>query len=116
MSINAIYGVVRDKNGKIRVDDPAQLHPFQLALMSKDERVELGFTADAYAVTAQGMKELTRAAGGWTCAERLVACNFVIDLGVAREESAVLQLDQRRDVRAGGVIPDTSLKPYQRGA
>lgn len=37
-----LYGIVRDKNGKPKVDDPSTLHPAQIAMLTKEEREELG--------------------------------------------------------------------------
>jgi len=37
-----MYGLVRDKNGRPKVDDPKSLHPEQIKMLTPEERVELG--------------------------------------------------------------------------
>ncbi len=39
-----LYGLVRDSNGRPKVNDPAALHPAQIALLTPAEREELGVT------------------------------------------------------------------------
>lgn len=40
-----MYGLVRDKNGKPKVDNPQNLHPEQVKMLTPEERVELGLPA-----------------------------------------------------------------------
>lgn len=55
------YGLVRDgATGKPRVDDPAQLHPVQIGMMTTAEREELGLWTGAFARDAEGIKRMTR--------------------------------------------------------
>lgn len=40
------YALVRDKNGKPKVDDPKSLHPSQIAALTPEERAELGIEGE----------------------------------------------------------------------
>lgn len=93
------YGLVRDKTGRPRIDDPATLHPVQIAMLTPEERAELGIWPGAFARDAQGTKRLTHLGNNQYRAEdTLVAVSEVFD-GLTH-----YRLTARVDVAAGGTL------------
>lgn len=103
---NQMYALVRDKEtSKPRVDDPTQLHPIQVGLMSKAEREELGIHSGSYARDADGIKKLEKLANGtFRAIDSLRAVNDIFSLGDNPDETALLTVYPRCDVPAGGII------------
>lgn len=50
-----MFGIVRDSQGKPRIDDPSTLHPVQKQMLTAEERAELGIvlTVEDYEVIKQ---------------------------------------------------------------
>jgi len=81
MSAKIGYGLVRDKNGKPKIDDPSKLHPSVVTLLTEQEREELGLWSGPQARDAQGFKRLERIDGGFRALEDLVAVSEIYDGG-----------------------------------
>ena len=98
------YGIVRDKDGKPKIDhDPKLLHPAQVALLSETEREELGLWPGVLIMTADGVKrgELVERKG------KQIQVRAVDTLRAAREffvGKDVYRLKTRGDFPAGTVV------------
>lgn len=91
------FGVIRDKDGNPRIDDPANLHPAQVLMLSDQERSNLGLWGGCFARDAQGFKRLTQLGPQkFRAEENLVAVNEI--LIADGDVRAVLE---RRDIPAG---------------
>jgi hypothetical protein len=98
MSTYKGYGLVRDKNGVPRVDDPSSLHPVQVMMLTPEERKALGLWAGAFVADAQGFKRVRRVSGGYEAVDKIVAASVVID------ENGQFRLPHRIDVPIGGAF------------
>ena len=107
--------IVRDKNtGKPRVDNPEHLDPIQIGQMSREEREELGLWLGDWAKTAQGRKRVQRQPdGSFKAVDPLIACNHIIVVGDAPNETKIMAVHPRCDVKQGGVIPAHHLTPVK---
>lgn len=90
----AIYGVVRDKNGRPRIDgDPKELHPAIIAMFTEAEQKELGVENTPIAVAANGHFRLRKVnATSYRCENRLIA------FGSFWEDGKEYRLAERVDV------------------
>lgn len=50
------YGLVRDRNGKPRIDDITTLHPGVITMLSPEERTDLGLWPGVLVRDAEGVK------------------------------------------------------------
>jgi len=91
-------GIVRDKDGNPKVDDPTTLHPLQIAMLTQAEKTAFGLWDGAFAQDAQGFKRLTKTANGYDAVDALVAVSMVFD------GSDTFRLPERVDVPAGGTL------------
>jgi len=98
MSAKIGYGLVRDRNGKPKIDDPSKLHPSVVAMLTEQERAELGLWSGPQARDAQGYKRLERTDGGYRALENLVAASEIFD------EEKHYRLSPRIDFPAGTEI------------
>ena len=99
MSHRIGFGVVRDRNGKPRIDGaPKDMHPGIIVLLTPQERAELGLWDGPLARDAQGTKRLEKTETGYRALDALVALSEIYDGKVYR------RLKQRVDVPAGGAI------------
>jgi hypothetical protein len=94
-----MYGVVRDRNGKIKLDcDPADLHPGIVMLMTAKERAEFGLWDGPLVRDANGVKRIKKNTKTFTAKDALVAASEIwFDGGRYR-------IAQRIDVPAGGTF------------
>lgn len=98
MSAKIGYGLVRDKNGRPKIDDPSKLHPSVVALLTEQEREEHGLWSGPQARDAQGYKRLERTDAGYRALEPLVAASEIFD------GTEYYKLSPRIDVPAGTEI------------
>lgn len=92
------YGLVRDKNGRPRIDDVSNLHPALIAMLTDEERLELGIWSGPLARDAQGTKRLEKTDSGYIALDPLVAVSEIYD------GSTRYQLPSRFDAPVGVVI------------
>lgn len=99
------FGMVFDKDGKPKVDDPSTLHAMQIALISLEHRAELGIWEGPMAVDAQGSQKRLERLGPrkYKALDKLVACSAIFDLEFDNEQPGdrFIQLPQRFDVAQG---------------
>jgi len=93
-------GLVRDKNGNPKIDNPTALHPLQVAMLTTDERVAHNLWGGAFAHDAQGFKRMTKTAEGYQAVDPLVAASTIYD------GMKTISLPKRIDVPAGGTIAE----------
>lgn len=95
-----MYGVVRDKNGKPRIDgDPSKLEPGIVSMLTSAERGELGLWDGPICRDAQGIKRLEKADDG-----SLTALDALVAAGEIWVDGECYRLHGRADVPAGGTI------------
>jgi len=99
MSQKKGFGLVRDKDGRPRVDDPATLHPLQIAMLTDAEKSALGVWPGAFIRDAEGFKRVERNGAG-----RYRAVDPIRAAGTLHDGLAELRLTDRRDVPAGEII------------
>lgn len=95
MSTRVGYGLVRDKDGKPKIDDPSSAHPAVIAMLTEQEKVELGIWTGPHARDAQGTKRLEKIDGGYRAIDSLIAVSEIYD------GELYMKLSQRYDVPAG---------------
>ncbi len=98
MSTYKGYGLVRDKNGVPRVDDPATLHAVQIMMLTVEEREALGLWTGPFVLDAQGQKRVRATDTGYEAVDKIVAASVVID------ENGQFRLPHRIDVPIGGAF------------
>lgn len=98
MSTKIGYGLVRDKDGKPKIDDPSSVHPAVIALLTEQEKQELGIWTGPHARDAQGTKRLEKTADGYRAVDNLVAVTEIYD------GELYVKLAVRSDVLAGTEI------------
>lgn len=95
-----IFGVVRDKNGKPRVDgDPQNLDPGVMVMLTSEERAGLGLYDGPICRDAQGVKHLTKGEDGV-----LVANSALVAVNEIWVDGEFFKPSQRFDVPEGGTI------------
>jgi len=92
-------GLVRDKNGVPKVDNPQALHPITVMMLTKAEKTKLGLWTGPMARDAQGYKRLTKTAKGYKADDGLVAASEIYN-----ENSEHFRLSLRIDVPIGGTF------------
>lgn len=90
------YGIVRDKNGKPRVDNPATLTPMHIAQLTPLEKRELGVWDGEFAVGASG----------WTKLRQLRPNEFYVEENASAVNQIVvgtriLKISPRLDLKQG---------------
>lgn len=101
-----MFGLVRDKDGKPKVDNPADLHPVQLGMMTDQERNELGVWSGSWARDARGYKKITVSADGKVTAhDDLIAVSELFILPDDGSGATMAAVNPRCDVKAGNEIP-----------
>lgn len=99
MSQKKGFGLVRDKDGRPRVDDPSKLHPAQVAMLTDAEKSALGVWTGAFIRDAEGFKRVERIGPG-----RFRAIDPIRAAGTLHDGLVELRLTDRRDVPAGETI------------
>ena len=54
--MKSAFGLIRDKDGKPRIDDPSTLHPGIASMMTPEERTEFNVWPGVFIHDAQGVK------------------------------------------------------------
>jgi len=98
MSAKVGFGLVRDRDGRPKIDDPSNLHPAIVAMLTPQERVDLGIWSGPMARDAQGIKRLEKLADGYRAVDSLVAVSEIYD------GPDYFKLPDRIDVPLHGVI------------
>lgn len=98
MSTYKGYGLVRDKNGVPRVDDPATLHAVQIMMLTVEEREALGLWTGPFVLDAQGQKRVRATDTGYEAVDNLIAA------GVLIEDSGQYKFPHRIDVLSGATF------------
>jgi len=98
MSTKVGYGLVRDSNGRPKIDDPSSVHPAVIGMLTHEEKVELGIWTGPHARDAQGTKRLEKTAEGYRAVDDLVAVTEIYD------GELYVKLSVRSDVPAGTEI------------
>lgn len=103
-----MFGLVRDKDGAPRVDDPASLHPIQIGMMKASERDALGVWSGCWARDAQGYKKVSKMGdGGFIAEDALIAVSEIFDIPADGSGATILTVSPRCDVPKGGrITPD----------
>lgn len=90
------FGVVRDKNGNPRVDDPNTLHPIQIGMLSTAERQNLGLWTGCFCRDAAGYKRMTKVDEGvYQAEEPIRAISEIFD------GTDVYRVAERHDMQPG---------------
>jgi hypothetical protein len=98
MSAKVGFGLVRDRDGRPKIDDPSNLHPAIVAMLTPQERVDLGIWSGPMARDAQGIKRLEKLEDGYRAVDPLVAVSEIYD------GPDYFKLPDRIDVPLHGVI------------
>ena len=105
-----MFGLVRDKTtGKPKVDNPADLHPIHLGMMSAQERQELGIDHIGIVVGANGSKPLQIVDGLFVAAEAVIAATSIYVFGDTPDTTQTFIIRPRCDVGAGNTIPAANI-------
>mgnify|MGYP007077500676 CR=1 FL=1 len=73
-----MYGVVRDKDGNLRIDgNPADLHPGIVMLLTPQERANLGIWDGPQVRDAQGVKRVSKDSEHFVAEDALVAAGEI---------------------------------------
>ena len=99
MTRYAGFGIVRDKDGKPRIDDPASLHPLQIGMLTAGERQVLGLWDGVFGRDADGWKRL-RAHGP----DQYLADEPIRALSELVIDNKVYRVQPRPDLKTGQTI------------
>ena len=90
------YALVRDKDGNPRIDDPSQLHPIQINMLTSAEKQLLGMWDGIYGRDADGWKRLRQYGP-----EQYVADDPIRALAELVLEDRVYRVEPRVDLSVG---------------
>lgn len=99
MSAKFGYGLVRDSSGKPKIDDPSNLHPSLVSMLTEQERGELGLWSGPQARDAQGIKRLEKTEDGYRALDNLVALSVIYDGGVQHNISPRIDVSAGNDIK-----------------
>ena len=101
-----MFGLVRDKTtGKPKVDNPEDLHPIHLGMMSAQERQELGIDHVGIVIGANGFKPIQIVEGTYVVSEAVIAATSIYVFGDTPDTTQTFIIRPRCDVGAGNIIP-----------
>lgn len=89
------FGLVRDRDGNPKIDDPSSLHPSLVQMLTVEERQRFGLWTGPQARDAQGVKKLEKLSGGYRAVDDLVAVSEIFD------GNDCYRMIERVDVKAG---------------
>ena len=100
-----MFGLVRDKaTGKPKVDNPGDLHPIQVGMMTKQEREDFDIWPGSFARDAQGIKRVTVQNGEVFAEDDLIAVNELFVLPDDGTGAKVIAVKPRQDVQSGKAL------------
>lgn len=95
------YGLVRDKDGNPKIDDPENAPAPVLAMLTPQERRDRGIWDGVFVIDAEGTKKaIQRDDGTFEAVDALVAATVVLV-----DANTHHLIRPRVDVRPGGTIP-----------
>lgn len=93
------FALVRDANGKPRIDDPSTLHPKHLCMMTEAEKEALGLWTGCFGRGADGFKHMTKVDEmTYRAEEPIVAIGEILD------GDDVWRVLHRQDMKTGDRI------------
>lgn len=93
------FALVRDQNGKPRIDDPSTLHPKHLCMMTTEEKEELGLWTGCFGRGANGFVNMTKVDEMTYRAEAPI-----VALGEVLDGEDVWRVFHRQDLKTGDRI------------
>lgn len=92
-------GIVRDKDGVPKIDDPDNIPPKLLMHLTRQDRILLGMDGSDLVRDAQGCKRVTRISESEFRAEEQIVAASQISI-----DGKVYKLGERRDLAPGEII------------
>lgn len=103
-----MYGLVRGKDGKPKVDNPDHLHPMQLGMMTAEEREGMGIWQGSWVRDADGYKPVSIKKAQVFAEQNLIAVSELFLLPDDGSGATMIAIKPRCDVKAGAPIPGVS--------